>query len=180
MANKNTDIEAKKSEELIREQREKLAISTINRYMIGAIAAGTIPSPAFDIAAITGVQLKLLHTLSKLYKIPFKQELGRSTIASLMSGLGATSIATGTFGSLVKMIPVFGSIFGIVTLPIMAGAFTYAVGRIFVQHFEAGGTFLTFDSEKVRNYFNNLYNDGTKMATDLKNKVAKPENTDSK
>ena len=134
--------------------------------MLGAVVAGAIPSTVFDVVAITGIQLKLLHSLSNLYNVPFKKEWGKSAVASLFGGLGATSIATGTFGSFVKMIPVVGSLVGLVPLPIMAGAFTYAVGKIFVQHFEAGGTFLTFDAEKVREYFNELYNDGKQVAED--------------
>jgi len=27
------------------------------------------------------------------------------------------------------------------------------VGKVFVQHFESGGTFLSFDPEKVRSHF---------------------------
>jgi hypothetical protein len=34
-----------------------------------------------------------------------------------------------------------------------ASASTYAVGRVFIQHFESGGTFLDFDPDKVRAHF---------------------------
>ena len=152
--------------ELTPEERAKAVQSTINKYILGAVVAGTIPSPAFDVAAISAVQLGLLHSLSKIYNVPFKKELGKSSVASLLGGMGATSIATGTFGSFVKMIPFVGPLVGFITLPVMAGAFTYAVGKIFVQHFEAGGTFLTFDAKKVQGYFKELYNDGKKVATD--------------
>ena len=37
-------------------------------------------------------------------------------------------------------------------MPVIAGA-AYAVGKVFIQHFASGGTFLTFDPEKVRAHY---------------------------
>ncbi len=39
------------------------------------------------------------------------------------------------------------------TVPTFAAASTYAVGKIFVQHFESGGTVLSFNPDKVRDYY---------------------------
>ncbi|HWL15405.1 MAG TPA: hypothetical protein VNR00_07365, partial [Opitutus sp.] len=52
--------------------------------------------------------------------------------------------------ALAKTIPGFGSVVGIVTLPVVAGAITYAVGKVFVQHLESGGTFLSFKVPDVQ------------------------------
>jgi len=38
-------------------------------------------------------------------------------------------------------------------MPIVAGAATYAIGKVFVRHFASGGTFLTFNPEKVKDYY---------------------------
>ncbi|MNC99258.1 hypothetical protein D3C83_174830 [compost metagenome] len=35
-------------------------------------------------------------------------------------------------------------------MPALAGASTYATGRVFVDHFESGGTFDNFDPETAR------------------------------
>ena len=37
--------------------------------------------------------------------------------------------------------------------PIVAGAATYALGNVFVKHFESGGTLLDFKPEPVRDFF---------------------------
>ena len=148
--------------------REVQSRSLINKYMLGAMAAGVIPAPAFDVAAIAGIQLKMLHSLSKLYDIPFSENSGKSIIASLVGGLGATSLATGTFGTLIKMIPVVGPLAGAVTMPVLAGAATYAVGMVFIQHFEAGGTLLDFDPAKVKKHFQSLYREGQQVASKAK------------
>jgi hypothetical protein len=60
----------------------------------------------------------------------------------------------------------FGAILGAVTLPFFAGAATYAIGKVFMQHFASGGTFLDFDPDKVRGYFREQFGKGkATMAT---------------
>ncbi|MDE2463441.1 MAG: GTPase, partial [Alphaproteobacteria bacterium] len=44
-----------------------------------------------------------------------------------------------------------------VTLPSLAAASTYALGKVFIQHFESGGTFLDMDPDKVSAYFKEQY-----------------------
>jgi hypothetical protein len=39
----------------------------------------------------------------------------------------------------------------------LAGALTHAVGELFIMHFEAGGTLLTFEVEKMRAHFRREY-----------------------
>jgi hypothetical protein len=38
-------------------------------------------------------------------------------------------------------------------MPGFAAAVTWAMGRVFIQHFETGGTLLDFNAEKMRDYF---------------------------
>ena len=49
-------------------------------------------------------------------------------------------------------------------MPALAGASTYAVGKVFVQHFESGGTFLNFDPEDVRDYYAEQFEKGKAAA----------------
>ena len=46
-----------------------------------------------------------------------------------------------------------------ITNTAFGAASTYAVGQIFIQHFESGGTLLTFDPERVRAHYRKLYNE---------------------
>ncbi len=70
--------------------------------------------------------------------------------------------------SVVKFIPVIGETAGVVAMPILAGATTYAVGKVFVQHFASGGTLLTFDPDKVKEYYAQMFEEGKKVATAAK------------
>jgi uncharacterized protein (DUF697 family) len=129
-----------------------------------SMGAGLIPFPLIDLVAISGVQLKMLAQLSKIYGIEFHENTGKALVGSLLGYLVPKGLAGGTLGSLLKSIPVVGPIMGLPSLVIFCGASTYALGRVFVQHFAAGGTFLTFDPSKVKEYFEREYQEGCKLA----------------
>jgi uncharacterized protein (DUF697 family) len=126
---------------------------TVKRYMVIAMGSGLIPIPIVDMAALTGVQLQLLSQLAKHYRVEFSGELGRSLIASLLGGTTSVVASTTVFHFLARFIPVSGWLVGAMSTALFGGASTYAVGKIFIQHFESGGTFLTFDPDKVRQHY---------------------------
>ena len=53
-------------------------------------------------------------------------------------------------------------------MPVLAGAATYAVGKVFIQHFESGGTFLNFNPESVRGYYEAMFKEGQSVAENMK------------
>jgi len=136
-------------------------------YMMVSAAAGAVPAPVVDMAALAAVQLKMVHSLAAIYEVPFSRELGHAAVATLITSLGGPSVARGTFGSLIKVIPVVGSLAGVLTLPALAAAASYAVARTFILHFETGGTLLDFDAKKMREHFLELYREGGKVADDM-------------
>jgi uncharacterized protein (DUF697 family) len=138
-------------------EKELGANRIVNKFVLYSGAAGLVPIPIFDIAAITGVQLKMLGDLARNYQIPFSHDRGKSIVSALLGGLVSTKLGFGELGSLMKGVPVVGSILGMFTTTIFASAATYAIGRVFIQHFESGGTFLDFDPDKVRKYFAEEY-----------------------
>ena len=52
-------------------------------------------------------------------------------------------------------------------MPIISAATTYAVGQIFIQHFESGGTLLSFDAEKAMGLFKGLFKKGRVEAEEM-------------
>jgi uncharacterized protein (DUF697 family) len=139
----------------------------IRNHMLVSMGVGLIPIPMADLVGITAVQLNMLRKLAKLHEVPFTQHKVKSILTALVGGGGSVPVAEG-FASLVKFIPVVGTTVGAVSMPITAGAVTYAVGKVFLQHFASGGTFLTFDPEKVRDYYAEMFKEGkTAAATDM-------------
>ena len=140
----------------------------INSSMLLAAGAGAIPLPIWDTAAVTVVQVKMLADLSAHYGVPFKQNLGQNAVAALLGGLAPAMIARGALGSILKGIPGLGSIFGAVLQPAFAAAITYAIGRIFINHYESGGTLLTFSPSKFKDTFTEEVKAGMKKVRDIK------------
>jgi len=55
-----------------------------------------------------------------------------------------------------------------ISVLILGGATSYAIGSMFVQHFESGGTLLDFDPKKMREYFASKLAEGKEVAAKLK------------
>jgi len=148
------------------------SLDIIRRHVVWSMAAGLVPIPLVDLAAVAGTQLKMISNLADHYKLPFDEERGRSVIGSLIGTVSALSIGRGVLGSLIKSIPVVGTIGGMAVVPVMAGAATYALGKIFAAHFESGGTLLTFDARAMKDEFSRQLKVGEEVAHGLKDKVA--------
>jgi uncharacterized protein (DUF697 family) len=153
------------------ERLEKLA----KHHILASMGVGLVPLPLVDIAALMGIQLNMIRKLSAEYGIPFREDAGKSVITSLMGGVLPVTLGC-AIASLIKFIPLIGQTTGAVTMPVVSGAATYALYKVFVQHFESGGTFLDLDPDKVKSYFSEQFAKGKKCAADLKAKeTAKTE-----
>ena len=142
---------------------EASADGLVANYALGSLAVGAIPFPVVDLVALSGLQLKMLHSLAKLYGVDFSEQLGKSLIASLIGGGVPLSVAThlAALGrSLVKTLPGVGTAAGMVGMSVFGGASTYAVGKVFIQHFESGGTLLDFDPKRVKDYYAQQFEKG--------------------
>lgn len=125
----------------------------VKDYMWWSMGAGLIPLFVVDIAAVTGVQLKMLSKLSQHYNIPFSNDRAKAIILSLLSTLSASTLAKGLLVSSIKTIPILGSLTTPFIMPTVSAAVTYSIGAVFIQHFESGGTLLDFDPEKTKEFF---------------------------
>lgn len=143
----------------------------IKRNVLWSMGAGLLPTPLLDLAGITAVQLKMINELCTLYGLEFKENRVRSSITSLLAGMGSTAVGVRLGASAAKAIPFIGTSIGMVAVPSIAGATTYAVGRVFVKHFDAGGTLVNFEAAKTKAYFKEVYAEGKQAAKDLTQKA---------
>lgn len=147
----------------IKEKSKKL----IRHHVYAGMGAGLIPVPFLDFAAVSGVQLNLLRKLSQLYHVPFSKDMVKNLIGALIGGAAPASMAR-YMSSLVKTSPGLGTLAGIAGATITGGASTYAVGKVFERHFSEGGTFLTFDPEKARAFYAEMFKEGKEVVADIK------------
>lgn len=129
------------------------AEAIIQRNLLWSLGAGLLPIPLLDVILASGVQLKMLKELGDLYEVRFTESLLKKTLTTLVSSLGGVVIGAALSASITKLVPVVGTALGVASSPIVVGAFTYATGRVFLMHFESGGTFLDFDPHAMRKHF---------------------------
>jgi uncharacterized protein (DUF697 family) len=137
------------------EQRDEEASQLVDRFSLWSGAAGLIPIPLVDIAAVGGVQLQMLRRLSEIYGVPFTDNRGKSIIASLAGSILPASTATTTamtFGSMIKSVPGLGTVAGALTMPALSAGATYIIGKVFIQHFASGGSLLDFNPPDYREF----------------------------
>ena len=141
----------------------------IDRHMYWAVGAGLIPIPIADIAAVTAIQLDMLKSICDIYHIDYSKDTGKSWISAL-AGSTLTKALAKLGASAVKTIPVVGTAVGMTSMAILSGASTYALGHVFVNHFEAGGTASTFNTEDIKKFYKEKLAEGKKKAREFKKK----------
>jgi uncharacterized protein (DUF697 family) len=136
----------------------------VGRYIGWSAGAGFIPMPLVDIAAVTAVQLRMIGKLADVYGVPFSRSRGKAMLSALLGAVVPSTLARGAVGGVVWALPVVGPLLGIVTTPALDGASTYAVGKIFIEHFESGGTFLDFNPDEWRGAYARYQAEGRDLA----------------
>lgn len=129
------------------------------------MGAGAVPLPIIDVMAVTYVQLDMLKQLSRIYEINYEESSGKNWV----SAVAGSSLAR-LGASFVKGIPGIGSWLGGVSMVILSGASTYALGQVFINHFENGGNLFNFDLEWAKKFYEQNFEQGKTYATDLNNK----------
>jgi len=126
------------------EGRRAAAVKLVKRFSWWSGAAGLIPAPFIDLAAVSGVQIQMLRRLSQIYDVPFSENRGKALLAGIAGSMIPASSGLGA-ASLIKGLPVLGATISFVTMPVLSAGATYAIGMAFIQHFISGGTLLDFN-----------------------------------
>ena len=155
-------------------EKQQLALQTVKHYMWLSGVAGLVPIPLADLVAVSGVQLKMLADISKIYDTPFHSSRGKMVIGALMGYVLPRALSFGLIGSLIKGIPLIGTLAGEPAMALFSAASAWALGAVFIQHFESGGTFLNFDPAAVKEYYRAQFQAGQQMAANMKTKEKAP------
>ena len=144
--------------------RQLTAESLTKDYVLASVAASIVPVAIFDIAAVVAIQLRMIQKLSQLYGKPFSDKMGRKVIYALAGGVLGYGAGYAVAASATKLIPGIGWMVGMVSLPVVAGASTYAVGRSIARHYEDGGSLMDFDASKMRAFYKEQFEKGKELA----------------
>lgn len=155
--------------------KREQADSIIRNHVLYSIGGGLIPIPLIDMAAVTALQMNMLEQLADLYGITMSRSIAKSFITALT---GSTVAKLGA--SLVKAIPVVGSVVGGVAMSATSGASTYAVGQVAIGQFEQARDLKDVDIEDARVSYEEAFEQGKKVVEEMEEEkeTRQPETPD--
>jgi uncharacterized protein (DUF697 family) len=121
------------------EQRRRAAEKVVDRYKVYAALGGLFPMPAINLAGLTAINMRMVKALCDLYERPFEGDQTRSIILSLVGGSVPNGIGVATASVVGLVLPV-GAFIGLAAASASAAAMTRGIGRVFIEHFEIGGS----------------------------------------
>jgi uncharacterized protein (DUF697 family) len=148
-------------------QKEAEALKIVKNHMWWSMGAGLIPVPFVDLVAVSGVQVRMLSQISKVYDLDFQESRGKAVIGALLGSVVPSSMSFGVVGSMLKAVPLVGALVGAPSMAVFCGASAWALGKVFITHFEAGGTFLNFNPDQVKEHFRQVFEEGQKVAATM-------------
>lgn len=131
----------------------------VNIHVAWSVGAGLVPFPVLDILAVAAIQLDMLKQMCRIYNINFSESSGKAILSTVT---GSSLARAGA--SLVKAVPGFGTLLGGISMPVLSGASTYAIGHAVIRHLESGGNFLDFDLSKIKVWYEEYLKKGQEVA----------------
>ncbi|MBU0485481.1 MAG: DUF697 domain-containing protein [Proteobacteria bacterium] len=144
---------------LPKESKEKSANKITMDFVKWSAGSALLPIPVLDMTAVVTLQLMMIKKLCELYEMEYAKQRVAAIVVSFTGGIHVGLIA----GSLFKAVPWIGPTLAAASAVTISGAITYAVGKVFIKHFEAGGTLLDFDSTRMKGYFKKQFEKGREL-----------------
>ncbi|MCG7534124.1 DUF697 domain-containing protein [Pseudoalteromonas sp. OOF1S-7] len=132
------------------ENREAVAHIIVDKYTKWSFGTGLIPVPAIDLVALTGVQIKMISEIAKVYGQSYSDNKIRGTVSAVIGGSFPQSLGGAGLSSFLKSVPIIGTLSAIAFMPVVSAASTNAVGSTFIRHFENGGTLLDLNLASIK------------------------------
>jgi len=119
-------------------QLRKRALKIVNYYTLLSSGLGLIPTPLLYQIAVGGLLSKMLYDLSELYGTSLTKQKNKAIIASILGGGHSEWITVYMRDNIQKILPGIVVIGNTIARPVVAAGITYAIGRLFVKHFDTG------------------------------------------
>lgn len=134
------------------EKAIETADDLIYNHLWFSAVPGFIPVPVLDIVAISAVQVDLVKQLCKFYQVDFDEQRGKAIVMAL-TGSAMARITGYSARAVLKTIPIVGWVLGGAAMSLFAASSTYAVGQVFKEHLDAGGTLHNLNPEAFQQFY---------------------------
>jgi len=137
----------------------KRANHIINRHMLWGMAAASFPVHVIDTLGLIFIQNDMLRQLCDIYEFDYDKNIGKSIVSSIISSTTAKGVSF-----------IFGKdrLLNRTAFILFAGAFTYAMGRMFISYFEKGISLIDIDFKKGEELFDEYFDRGMEKAKETK------------
>ena len=129
-------------------------MDVVAKYTVMCAIASRLPAWWTNSPSVTGLQLKMLAEISSMYEIEFRQDLARPMMGSLVGGGLSFVLSQNPLTMALKVwvvpTPIVGIPLRFATGPAIIGGYCYLLGRAYVDHYEAGGTYHDFNAARLR------------------------------
>lgn len=145
----------------------------VQHHVVLSIGGGLVPIPLLDIAVVTAIQLDMLRQLATAYEVDYSATQGKALLTAVAGGSLARISA-----DVIKAIPGLGTLLGSISMPILSGASTYAVGQLAIEQLETRGSIQIVDVNKARRLYREKFDEGLAFAKKLKREKSLAEEDD--
>lgn len=129
------------------------AMRIVHRYVAASAIAGLNPVPVLDVAVLGGVHVSLIKDLTEYYGAEFSEHAARNILIAVGASIIPGAIGTVVGRKALRAIPFLVPGAGLLTMSAFSAAVSYGLGRVFINHFETGGTLDTFNLENLHRVF---------------------------
>ncbi len=140
----------------IEKLRMRGAKAIIRKHTLGSTAVGFFPFGIGTSVVCGGLQVSMIRQLCRCYNVKFSKNAA-VTAVSVALGVFASAEIVHLAGRIAMMfIPAWARVLRLVSSVAASNSTTFLLGRIFVYHFEMGGSLFDLDAEKTRNIVDKL------------------------
>lgn len=140
-------------------QRDPAAIHIVYQYMAVSAAAAWIPVAGLDVAALAGVHVALIKRLCDHYRVDFSEHTARNLVLAIVASVLPAAVGSILGRKFLGLLPRSAGIVGWVLMSASSAAFSYGLGRLFIYHFESGGTLLNFDVKRLHDAVRHIFSE---------------------
>ena len=138
---------------------QQTADTIIHNHVWFSAVPGFVPIPVLDVIGITAVQLDMVKQLCQHFECPYSEQKGKAIVMSFTGSI-LSRIPAYSMRSIVKTIPVVGWVLGGASLSAFAASSTYAVGQVFKEHLDKGGTLYDLNRENFKAFYKKQFDKG--------------------
>ena len=147
---------------LLADEKIDKAANIVWRKMLYSAGVGLVPLPLVDLAAFLALQIHMTKQLADVFEVSYRENWGKSIVSSLVGSVLPVGLA-GSLAYGLKQVPVIGITTSAISMSVLAGACTYAVGKVFTSHFASGGNFLNMNPDALKKAFKERFAEGREV-----------------